>query len=190
MDTLSQSRQLMLEQGAFGLYRPDEDRVLHTIKPIELPNGSITKCSIISLDFHDGLKEAITAFNTGRADHVEIGHYKYSIKDGKVYGYHTHPADDHEIVPSREDRTEMHNLAIPLEVILAGAMLKHKPKMPFILGYNPDYFPKGERDFSQVSLNDTDELASRLKIPVEILCQLIISYHYTGLNPSLSVTRL
>ena len=190
MDTLNQSRQVMLEQGAFGLYRPNHDRVLHTVKPSELPDGSITKCSLGTLDFHDGLKEAITAFNTGRANHVEIGPYKYSKKDGKVYGYHTHPAGDHEVAPSVQDRTEMHDMAIPLEVILSGALLEHKPKMPFVLGYNPDYFPEGEREFSQMSLDGAYKLAKKLKIPIEILYQLVFLPHYTGLKASLSIARM
>ena len=191
MDTLSQSRQVMLEQGAFGLYLPNEDRVIHTVKPSELPDGSVIKSSSVGLDFHADLKQAITAFNTGRADYVEIGPHKYSRKDGKVYGYHTHPADDHEVTPSFMDRAEMLKIGSPLEIILAGALLKSLPQMPFVIGYNPEYFPEGERDFSKFEVVGQRgiEEAKLMGVPLDILAQLVFLPHYAQLKPSLNIVR-
>ncbi len=214
-DTLHQSRQGMLELGSFGLYRPNEDRILHTIRPSNLPRGAITERTPTGLNFDDGLKSEIAAFNRGRKKHVEIGPYKYNRGDGKVFGYHTHPADDQEVVPGQDDTKHMHDIGSPLEVILAGALLEHLPYLPFLVCYNTDYFPEGKMDFTKMDIpnlvaeetggiripaeidftkigvfNKIIERAAGMKIPIDILSQLAFLQHYTGLKASLNVATI
>ncbi len=187
LKTLERSMIDNLELGSFGLYLPSEDRVLDLIEPSET-NHLITKQEKASLDFNNDLKQLIKQFNSRNIKKIDIGNTSYHVDDGLIIGYHTHPSEKNEVVPSKYDRTEMLERNSPLEIVLSANANKFLPS-PVVIGYHENFF-NGYKDFyKNFILSDIQEISKRLAVDIEtgIPNQIASLHQKTGLYPSIDV---
>ena len=185
MSILRESKEKMRELGSFGLYLPSEDRVLESIHFRDIPSDLIEKSNKNQFEINRDLIEDISAFNQEKTEHFNLAQYQFNQKDGKIFGYHTHPIEGQEMVPSKYDRSELLNMASPLELVISSQAQKYWPKTPFIAGYHKDYFPKEKKDFSRITFNELNSTAKKMGIPESALWELAYTNYHTGLFPAI-----
>lgn len=185
LDVLKESKEIRQELGSFGLYLPSEDKIITSIPIDDISNALIEKSNECQLKYNSELIEYIKAFNQGKTDYLDLSQYRFNQKDGKIFSYHTHPIDGQEIVPSKYDRSELLNMASPLELVISTEAQKYWPKTPFIAGYHQNYFPKNKKDFSKITFNELTSTAKKMGIPESTLWELAYTNYHTGLYPSI-----
>ncbi len=183
LDILAESKEKGRELGSFGLYLPSEDRILTSISLDELPADTIEKSNKNQLKYNQDLLDLISAFNQGTTEYFNLAQHQFNQKDGKIFSYHTHPISEQDMVPSKYDRSELINMASPLELVISAQAQKYWPKTPFVAGYHQDYFPENKKDFSKITFNEINSTAKRMCIPESAIWELAYLNYHTGLYP-------
>lgn len=189
LEVLKLSKQEGVELGSFGLYLPTEDRVLYTIHPKDLPEGSVVgrekDTRVFALVFQPELVEEIRAFNKGRKESIKLGGENFSQKEGKIIGYHAHPREEDEIAPSIYDRQEMLRRERPVEIVVSAGLEKFWREKPFVAGYQAGYFPeKGNYIKGDWQEFELEEEARKRGLDEETFYQLVECRRKTGLFPA------
>ena len=119
--------------------------IVTVIVPAELLKQSgVTHSSTQECLLDDRVLEDIRQFNLGQIDTVHIGSVtlrdtsRYQTKPGesKIVPYHTHPLEDMDIFPSKEDLAYMARMGAPAVVVGSKkARDQHKLKPPFVVAY-------------------------------------------------------